>query len=97
MKNWMFNYWQRKNYIINYYMFHFALSALVEEDKKCKELWQNMPYVCNMNPDVYKRQGLLTVLLQGEIGVPYNVSSEKTNVHLRDFARFCAEAIGKIT
>lgn len=40
-------------------------------------------------------RGLLTVLLQGEIGVPYNVSSEKTNVHLRDFARFCAEAIGK--
>lgn len=40
-------------------------------------------------------RGLLTVLLQGEIGVPYNVSSEKTNVYLRDFARFCAEAIGK--
>lgn len=52
IKNWMFNYWQRKNYIINYYMFHFALSALVEEDKQCKELWQNMPYVCNMNPHV---------------------------------------------
>lgn len=33
-------------------MFHFALSALVEEDKQCKELWQNMPYVCNMNPHV---------------------------------------------
>lgn len=40
-------------------------------------------------------RGLLTVLLQREIGIPYNVSSEKTNVHLRDFARFCAEAIGK--
>lgn len=52
MKNWLFNYWQRKNYIINYYMFHFALSVLVEEDKKCKELWQSMPYVCNMNPHV---------------------------------------------
>ena len=42
-----------------------------------------------------KKLFLLTVLLQGEIGIPYNVSSEKTNVHLRDFARFCAEAIGK--
>ena len=39
--------------------------------------------------------GLLVVLLNGEIGVPYNVSSEKTNVHLKDFARFCAEACGK--
>lgn len=39
--------------------------------------------------------GLLTVLLHGKTGVPYNVSSEKTNVHLKDFARICAETIGK--
>lgn len=39
--------------------------------------------------------GLLTVLLNGEIGVAYNVSSEKTNVHLKDFAQMCAESIGK--
>lgn len=35
--------------------------------------------------------GLLVVLLKGKIGVPYNVSSEKTNVHLKDFAQLCAE------
>ncbi len=39
--------------------------------------------------------GLLTVLLHGKTGVPYNVSSEKTNMHLKDFARICAETIGK--
>lgn len=39
--------------------------------------------------------GLLTVLLHGETGVAYNVSSEKTNVHLKDFARMCAECNGK--
>ena len=39
--------------------------------------------------------GLLTVLLKGEIGVAYNVSSEKTNVHLKDFAQICAECCGK--
>lgn len=39
--------------------------------------------------------GLLTVLLHGEIGVAYNVSSEKTNVRLKDFAQMCAESIGK--
>ena len=39
--------------------------------------------------------GLLVVLLKGEIGVPYNVSSEKTNVHLRDFAQLCAESCGR--
>lgn len=35
--------------------------------------------------------GLLTVLLRGENGVAYNVSSEKTNVRLKDFAQMCAE------
>lgn len=40
-------------------------------------------------------KGLLTVLLNGENGVAYNVSSEKTDIHLRDFARLCAEANGR--
>lgn len=39
--------------------------------------------------------GLLTVLLNGELGAAYNVSSEKTNVHLKDFAQMCAECNGK--
>ena len=39
--------------------------------------------------------GLLVVLLKGEIGVPYNVSSEKTNVHLKDFAQLCADCCGR--
>ena len=39
--------------------------------------------------------GMLTVLLKGEIGTPYNVSSELTNIHLKDFARLCAEACGR--
>lgn len=39
--------------------------------------------------------GLLQVLLHGEIGTAYNVSSEKTNVHLKDFAQLCSEYNGK--
>ena len=39
--------------------------------------------------------GLLVVLLNGEVGVPYTVSSEKTNVQLRAFAQICAEYCGK--
>jgi nucleoside-diphosphate-sugar epimerase len=35
--------------------------------------------------------GLLQVLLHGEIGIAYNVSSEKTNIHLKDFAQLCAD------
>lgn len=38
--------------------------------------------------------GLLTVLLHGNVGVAYNVSSEKTNVHLKDFAQICAKCNG---
>ena len=38
---------------------------------------------------------MLHVLINGEYGVPYNVSSEKCNVHLKDFARKCAEWAGK--
>lgn len=39
--------------------------------------------------------GLLIVLLNGENGMAYNISSEKTNVHLRDFAQMCAEYNGR--
>ena len=39
--------------------------------------------------------GLLVVLLNGVTGVAYNVSSEKTNVRLKDFASLCAECCHK--
>lgn len=39
--------------------------------------------------------GLLTILLNGENGESYNISSEKTNVHLKEFAQICAECNGK--
>lgn len=39
--------------------------------------------------------GLLIVLLNGECGTAYNVSSEKTNVRLRDFAQICADCCGR--
>ena len=35
--------------------------------------------------------GMLHVLLNGENGVPYNISCEACNVRLKDFARLCAE------
>ncbi|MBR6827602.1 MAG: NAD-dependent epimerase/dehydratase family protein [Prevotella sp.] len=39
--------------------------------------------------------GLLAVLLRGEVGVAYNVSSEKTNIRLKDFAQACADCCGR--
>lgn len=38
---------------------------------------------------------MLYVLLNGECGVPYNVSNSDCNVHLKDFAACCAESCGK--
>ena len=38
---------------------------------------------------------MLHVLINGEYGVAYNIASEKCNVHLKDFARMCAEWAGK--
>lgn len=39
--------------------------------------------------------GLLLVLLKGENGEAYNISSKKTNIHLKDFAQLCAKYNGK--
>lgn len=38
--------------------------------------------------------GLLNILLHGETGKAYNVSSEKTNIHLRELAQLCADCVG---
>ena len=38
---------------------------------------------------------MLYVLAYGEIGVAYNISNEACNVHLKDFAYYCAEWAGK--
>ena len=38
---------------------------------------------------------MLHVLLHGEMGVPYNISNEACDVHLREFAVICAECAGK--
>ena len=38
---------------------------------------------------------MLYVLINGENSVAYNIASEKCNVHLKDFARMCAEWAGR--
>jgi len=38
---------------------------------------------------------MLHVLLHGEEGVPYNISNEASDVHLREFAAICAECAGR--
>lgn len=38
---------------------------------------------------------MLHILINGEVGLPYNISNEKCDVHLRDFAKCCAKSVGK--
>ncbi|OYP74994.1 polysaccharide biosynthesis protein [Prevotella sp. P4-67] len=38
---------------------------------------------------------MLHVMINGENGVAYNISNEKCDVHLKDFAQMCAECNGK--
>ena len=38
---------------------------------------------------------LLYIAINGETGVPYNISNEACNVRLRDFADYCAGCSGK--
>ena len=38
---------------------------------------------------------MLHVLLYGEVGMPYNISNEACDVHLREFAAICAECAGR--
>lgn len=37
---------------------------------------------------------ILFVLIHGDIGIAYNIASEKCNVHLKDFAQNCADNAG---
>lgn len=34
----------------DYYIFHLTLSVFVRNNEVCKRIWDEMPYVCNMNP-----------------------------------------------
>lgn len=51
--NYLCEYYKRNTKPHNYYIFHLVMTMLVQNDEACRQLWQNMPYVCNMNPHVF--------------------------------------------
>lgn len=70
----------------------FIMKALKHEDillKSRGEQFYSYTYVA----DAVK--AMLYVLLYGINGIPYNISSEKCNIHLKDFALMCARCAGK--
>lgn len=70
----------------------FIKNAVREEDIVLKsEGLQEYSYLYVM--DAVK--GVLCALFKGESGGAYNVADEKFNVRLRDFAKVCAEVVGR--
>ncbi len=70
----------------------FILKALCNEDivlKSKGEQYFSYTYVADAVA------AILFVLIHGENGVVYNISNEKCNVHLKDFAALCAKAARK--
>lgn len=50
LRNVLYSYLVRNTYLHDYYIFHLGLSALIDFDNSVKSIWENIPYVCNMNP-----------------------------------------------
>lgn len=70
----------------------FLIKAINNEDVVLKSKGNQFFSYCYVADAVI---GLLYVLLYGENGEAYNISSSKMNVHLRDFANYCAMYNGK--
>ena len=51
--NYLCEYFKQNSKPHNYYIFHLVMTMLVQNDEACRQLWQEMPYVCNMNPHVF--------------------------------------------
>lgn len=47
----LYNYWQKHNFLIHYYIFHFIFTIVTEE---YKELWSKVPNVSNIPPHLFK-------------------------------------------
>ena len=50
IRNSIYTYWKREKFAINQFVFHLIVSSLYENDKRFKEEWDKIPYICNMNP-----------------------------------------------
>ena len=48
----LLSYWNKNNRIIHYYLYHLIVAAIVNNNAECSRIWQEMPYICNMNPHV---------------------------------------------
>ncbi len=70
----------------------FIVKALNGEDivlKSAGEQFFSYTYVADAV------NAMLYVLIHGDVGTPYNISNDLCNVHLKEFAHYCAEWAGR--
>lgn len=53
LQNFLFEYYKYYSQPIHYFIYHIALSMIVDCDENCRKIWDGIPYVCNMNPHVF--------------------------------------------
>ena len=51
--NYLTEYYKHYEKPIDYFIFHLVLSMIVKNDIDCKRIWEEKPYICNMNPHVF--------------------------------------------
>lgn len=63
VRNILFHYFKQHTFILDYYIFHITLGLLIHTDSLIREVWEQKPYICNMNPHV----------LLFSLSKPYNI------------------------
>ena len=51
--NYMMEYYHHYSKPIDYFLFHHVLSIIVRKDSECRRIWDEKPYICNMDPHVF--------------------------------------------
>jgi hypothetical protein len=46
----LYKYWRVKNTLVDYFMFHYFLRAIIQNDSQCRLIFSNMAYRNNQNP-----------------------------------------------
>ena len=52
LRNLLYNYYKHFDSPFHYFVYHLGLSALVNNDNECRNVWLNKPYICNVVPHI---------------------------------------------
>lgn len=55
IQNFLNEYYKHYNFPCAYLIWHYTLSALIESNSECRKIWDNKPYVCNVNPHLLQK------------------------------------------